>query len=108
MRTHQFKCAEDLAAYLGLVPVQRQSGTSLRGRSRMSKAGPADVRAKVYMAGVVASKHNPHVRALYQRLLAAGKTKMSALGACMRKVVHLCFGVLKTRQPYRPDYAFST
>ncbi|MEB6665290.1 IS110 family transposase, partial [Achromobacter dolens] len=34
--------------------------------------------------------------------------KMSALGACMRKVVHLCFGVLKTRQPYRPDYAFST
>ncbi|MGW6454304.1 transposase, partial [Isoptericola sp. NPDC055063] len=106
MHTHHFKCAEDLAAYLGLVPVQRQSGTSLRGRSRMSKAGPADVRALAYMAGVVASKHNPHVRALYQRLLAAGKSKMSALGACMRKVVHLCFGVLKTRQPYRPDSAF--
>lgn len=107
MRTHQFKRAEDLAAYLGLVPVQRQSGTSLRGRSRLSKAGPADVRALVYMAGVVAAKHNPHVRALYQRLLATGKTKMSAIGACMRKVVHLCFGVLKTRQAYRPDYAFS-
>ena len=107
MRTHQFKRAEDLAAYLGLVPVQRQSGTSLRGRSRLSKAGPADVRALVYMAGVVAAKHNPHVRALYQRLLAAGKTKMSAIGACMRKVVHLCFGVLKTRQAYRPDYTFS-
>lgn len=108
IRTHQFKCAEDLAAYLGLVPVQRQSGSSLRGRSRMSKAGPADVRAIVYMAGIVASKHNPHVHAMYQRLLAAGKTKMSAIGACMRKVVHLCFGVLKTRQVYRPDYAFST
>jgi len=60
------------------------------------------------MAGIVASKHNPHVRALYQRLLAAGKTKMPAIGACMRKVVHLRFGVLKTRQVYRPDYAFST
>jgi transposase len=107
MHTHPFKRAEDLAAYLGLVPVQRQSGTSLRGRSRMSKAGPADVRALMYMAGVVAAQHNPHVRALYQRLLAAGKTKMSALGACMRKLAHLCFGVLKTRQAYRPDYAFS-
>ncbi|MEN5157312.1 IS110 family transposase, partial [Achromobacter spanius] len=35
----------------------------------------------------------------------AGKSKMAALGAAMRKLVHLCFGVLKTRTPYRPDYA---
>jgi pyruvate formate lyase activating enzyme len=43
--------------------------------------------------------------AVYERLLARGKSKMSALGAAMRKLVHLCFGVLKTRQPYRHDYA---
>lgn len=43
----------------------------------------------------------------YDRLLARGKTKMSALGAAMRKLVHLCFGVIKTRKPDQADYAFS-
>lgn len=104
MHSHQFKSAESLAAYLGLVPVQRQSGSSLHGRSRLSKAGNAGVRAMLYMAGVVAAQHNPHIKALYQRLLAAGKAKMSAIGACMRKLVHLCFGVIKTREPYRFDF----
>jgi len=105
MHTHRFRSAEALAAYLGLVPVQRQSGTSLKGRSRLSKAGRADLRALLYMAGIVASQHNPHIRLLYQRMVQAGKAKMAAIGACMRKLVHLCFGILKTRQPYRSDYA---
>ena len=65
-----------------------------------TKAGPARVRAVLYMAAVVATKCNPRVKALYERLLARGKSKMSALGAAMRKLVHLCFGVLKTQQPY--------
>lgn len=108
MHTHRFDRAESLAAYLGLVPVQRQSGTSLHRPSRLSKAGRADIRALLYMAGVVASQYNPHIHALYQRLLAAGKAKMAAIGACMRKLVHLCFGVIKTRQPYQPDYAVHT
>jgi transposase len=56
------------------------------------------------MAAIVATQHNPHIKLFYARLLARGKSKMAALGAAMRKLVHLCFGVLKTRQPYRPDY----
>jgi len=52
------------------------------------------------MAAVVATSHNPHVKAVYERLLARGKSKMSALGASMRKLAQLCFGVLKTRKPY--------
>lgn len=105
MHNHRFQSAEQLAAYLGLVPVERQSGTSILGRPRLSKAGPARIRAVLYMAAVVGTRHNPHVKALYQRLQQRGKTKMSALGAAMRKLVHLCFGVLRTRQPYQPDYA---
>jgi transposase len=105
MHNHHFQSAEQLAAYLGLVPVERQSGTSIHGRPRLSKAGPASVRAVLYMAAIVATKHNPHVKALYLRLQDRGKTKMSALGAAMRKLVHLCFGVLKTRQSYQPNYA---
>lgn len=105
MTTRHFASAEQLAAYLGLVPVERQSGTSLHGRARLSKAGPARIRAVLYMAAVVATRYNPHVHALYERLLRQGKPKMSALGAAMRKLVHLCFGVLKTRRAYQPDYA---
>jgi transposase len=102
---HHFERAEQSAAYLGLVPVERQSGTSVHGRPRLSKAGPAHMRAILYMAAVVATRHNPHVKALYERLLAKGKTKMAALGAAMRKLVHLCFGVLKSRRPYSPNHA---
>ena len=105
MHSHNFNSAEQLAAYLGLVPVERQSGSSVLGRAKLSKAGPARIRAVLYMAAVVATRHNPHVKAVYDRLLARGKSKMSALGAAMRKLVHLCFGVLKTRKPYQHNYA---
>ena len=57
------------------------------------------------MAAVVATKYNPHVKALYDRLVAKGKAKMSAICAAMRKLVHLCFGVLRTRMCYQADYA---
>ena len=105
MHSHRFDRAEQLAAYLGLVPVERQSGSTLMGKARLSKAGPARVRAVLFMAAIVAKQYNPHVKALYDRLIAKGKSKMSALGAAMRKLVHLCFGVLKTQRPYRADYA---
>ena len=105
MHSHNFNSAEQLAAYLGLVPVERQSGSSVLGRAKLSKAGPARMRAVLYMAAIVATRYNPHVKALYERLLARGKSKMSALGAAMRKLVHLCFGVLKTQQPYQHDYS---
>lgn len=100
LHARAFDSAEQLAAYVGLVPVERQSGSSIHGKSRLSKAGPARIRAVLYMAAVVATRHNPHVKALYNRLLERGKTKMAALGAAMRKLVHLCFGVLKNQQPY--------
>jgi transposase len=102
MHVHRFERAEQLAAYLGLVPIERQSGSSVRGRPRLSKAGPSHVRATLYMAAVVATRYNPHIKATYERLLARGKSKMSALGAAMRKLAHLCFGVIKTQTPYQP------
>ena len=105
MHSHPFATAEQLAAYLGLVPVERQSGSSLMGRARLSKAGPARVRAVLFMAAIVAKQYNPHVKALYDRLIAKGKSKVSALGAAMRKLVHLCFGVLKTQTSYQANYA---
>jgi transposase len=54
------------------------------------------------MAAIVAAQYNPDIKALYQRLLTTGKSKMAALGACMRKLVHICFGVLKHQTEYLP------
>lgn len=100
-----FDSAEQLAAYLGLVPVEWQSGTSVRGRPRMSKAGPAHLRKVLYMPAVVARRCNPHIKALNERLIAKGKSKMAAIGAAMRKLAHLCFGVVHSGKPYDPKFA---
>ena len=102
LHSHAFRGAASVAAYLGLVPVQHQSGTSVYKPPRLSKAGDGAMRAALYMPAIVASRVNPDIRAHYQRLLAQGKSKMSALGAAMRKLVHICFGVLKNQQPYQP------
>ena len=100
-----FTTAEQLAAYLGLVPVQWESGSSVRGRPRLSKAGPSHLRKLLYMPAVVARQWNPHIKAFSDRLIAKGKTKMAVIGACMRKLAHLCFGVVHTGRPYDPNYA---
>jgi transposase len=100
-----FDTAEQLAAYLGLVPVQWESGSSVRGRPRMSKAGPAHLRKLLYMPAVVAIRRNAHIKALYERLRERGKSKMAAIGAAMRKLAHLCFGVVKTGRPYDKNFA---
>ena len=96
----RFAGARQFAAYLGLTPRQNQSGI-FKGRTSLSKMGPSALRKALYMPSIVACRCNPDINALYQRLLKAGKTKMSALGAAMRKMAHLAFGVLKNRQNYR-------
>jgi transposase len=104
LRSRSFQRAEQVAAFLGLVPVEHQSGSSVAGRPHLSKAGNPRLRAALYMAAVVAVRFNPDVKALYERLLARGKSKMAALGAAMRKLVHLCFGVLKHQANYEPNW----
>ena len=102
-RSRDFESAPQMAAYLGLVPVEHQSGSSVHKRPRLSKTGKASVRAKLYLPAVVATRYNPTAKALYERLLKRGKAKMSAIGAVMRKLVHICFGVLKHQQAYSPQ-----
>lgn len=103
IRSRSFQRASQCAAFIGLVPVERQSGTSVYSPPRLSKHGEARVRAKLYMAAIVATRHNPDIRRQYERLQKNGKSKMSAIGAAMRKLVHICFGVLKHQAPYQPQ-----
>ncbi len=101
----RFKSAREAAAYLGLIPKLKESGKR-QGHTTLSKVGSARIRAKLYMAAVCASTYNPDIKAQKARLLKAGKVKMQALGAAMRKLIQICFGVIKHQSEYQPQLNF--
>lgn len=107
LRSHRFDTAEQAAAFLGVVPVEKSSGTSVRGLSRLSKIGSPEIRAKLYLASLCGLRFNPAMKAMYERLCQRGKAKMCAIGALMRKLVHWCYGVLHTQQPFDAEYRSS-
>jgi transposase len=85
-------------AYAGLDPREYASGTSVHKKVRISKAGNKHLRRALYMPALVAVQHQPHVRAFYEHLLARGKSKMQALVATMRELLHAIFGMFKHDQ----------
>ena len=93
-----------VAALVGVAPLNRDSGT-WRGK-RTTWGGRKTVRSALYMAALVASRHNPVIRTLYQRLVAAGKAKKLALVACMRKLLVMLNAILRSKTPWR--YALGT
>ena len=98
----QFITAKQAAAYVGLIPVLQESGKR-KGHTSISKAGPSRIRAKLYMAAVCAGTYNPDIRAQKERLIKAGKTPMQAIGAAMRKLIQIGFGVIKHQSEYQPQ-----
>jgi transposase len=97
--------AQSAGAYAGLAPREFRSGSSVRKRTRLSKAGNARLRRALYLPTLTAIRFNPVVRAFYERLIAAGKPRMAAVGACMRKLIMICYGVLKNRTPFDADWS---
>ncbi len=87
------------AALVGVAPFACDSGTQ-RGR-RVVWGGRAPVRTVLYMGALVATRHNPAIRAFYLRLVAAGKPKKVALIACMRKLLTILNVMLRTNTPWR-------
>lgn len=104
----QFQSVRQVAAFAGLVPKIRQSGTSVRARSRLSKAGSTRLRKGLYFPALTALRFNPLIRALGERLQKKGKSKMLIVGAAMRKILHLAYGVLKSGTPFDPTFAEKT
>jgi transposase len=99
----QYKSARQVAAYAGLTPRNNRSGTR-RGQTRLSKTGNARVRKALFLPAMVAKQHNPVVRSFCQRLARQGKNKMQLIGAAMRKLIHIAFGVLKSRKVFDPNH----
>jgi transposase len=99
----QYKSARQVAAYAGLTPRNNRSGT-IRGKTRLSKTGNARVRKALFFPAIVAKRHNPIVRAFCERLSGNGKNKMQIIGAAMRKLIHIVFGVLKSGKYFDPTH----
>ncbi len=101
---HTFTSAAQAGAYTGLSPRRHESGKTVLAKSRISKIGSPRLRHALYFPAIVATKHNPILSAFYQRLLTHGKTKMAAIVATMRKLVHIAFGVIRSGQAFDPFY----
>ncbi|RFC36081.1 MAG: Transposase [Candidatus Nitrotoga sp. LAW] len=84
-----FTNAKALVAFIGVTPRQRLSGSSVKGRTMMSRTGHADLRRALYMPGLVARRHNPVLRAFGDRLSTTGLAPRAVAGAVMRKLAHL-------------------
>ena len=103
------RTAWEAAAYAGLTPSHRPSGSSLNAPSRISRIGNATLRASLDFPALAAIRWNPRVAALRQRLRDQGRLKPKQIvAAAMRKLLHLCFGVLKTGRPFDLDHTPST
>ena len=99
-----YQHVNELVAFCGLNPRQHCSGSSINGRPRLSKKGCSRIRKGLFFPAIVAQQHNPILKAFADRLLRAGKSKMCVIGAVMRKLLHLVFGILKSGQPFNPNH----
>jgi transposase len=101
---HQYDSARKVAAFAGLVPRLRESGKSVRGRPRLSKMGTPRIRRSLYFPAITALRCNPVIKEWASGLRERGKCEMQIIGAVMRKLIHLAYGVLKSGKPYDPLY----
>jgi transposase len=92
-----------IAAIVGVAPFNDDSGKH-RGRRSIS-GGRRQLRNVLYMAALVATRHNPTIRAFYQRLIAAGKLPKVAIVACMRKLLTMLNSMVRNNTPWRADYS---
>ena len=103
----RFTDFDQLLAYAGVHPAERSSGTKGANPEtswHMSKAGNAHLRAAAYRMALVGLQHNPVIAAHYARKRAAGKSKMNALGHCMRKALAIVWGVWRNGADFDPDW----
>lgn len=92
-----------MAMLIGVAPINRDSGT-FRGK-RMTGAGRTEVRSRLYMPTLVAIRHNKVIRRFYQHLLSKGKTKMTAIIACMRKLITILNTIVAKNEIWNPEFA---
>ena len=101
---YSFENARQLSAFFGLSPVEYTSGSSVKGRSRISKRGHPLMRNHLFMCSFTACHNNAQCKALYDRIVAKGKSKKLALIAVTNKLLKQAFAIAKSGVKYHPDY----
>jgi len=99
-----FENAKQLSAFFGLSPVIATSGTSVRGKSHISKKGNPLVRNHLFMCSFTACLNNPQCKALFERIVDKGKSKKLALIAVTNKLLAQCLAIAKSGLRYEPNY----
>lgn len=103
-----FSTVEQVVAFMGLSPKENSSGSSVRGKSVLCKIGSARLRKVLYMPALSSVLHNPAVKALHKRLKEKSKNGMIIACACMKKLVHIIYGVIKNKKPFDPALHLKT
>lgn len=96
-----FNNVKEFAAYIGVTPVQRQSGKWM-GHTRMSKLGNSTFRKALYLPAISAKRFNQALASFVKRLQSRGLKPKAVIGAVMRKLAHMIYGMLKSGQAYDP------
>lgn len=97
----QFKNAKQLVAFIGVSPQQNESGV-FKGKTRMSKTGDPRLRNTLYMPALVAKNHNAALKPFVERLQKRGLKPKAIVGAVMRKLTLIIFGILKSQKEFDP------
>lgn len=108
--TNNFNSFNDwrkFACYIGTAPFEHSSGTSYRGRTRVSQYGHRKLKAILFLCASSAIQHNPEIREYYKRKIAEGKTKMTALNGAANKLISRVFAVGKRQTPWVEIYKFA-
>jgi len=100
----KFEKASQLCSYVGITPTTRISGSSVRGRSRISKMGNRKLRNLLFLCAFSACKHNKACRELYERIVNKGKSKKLALIAVANKLLKQAFAIVKSGRPYDENF----
>jgi transposase len=100
----KFENAKQLCSYVGITPTIRESGSSIRGRSRISKVGNRKLRNLLFLCAFSACKYNKGCKAIYDRLVAKGKSKKLALIAVANKLLKQAFAIAKSGLPYDENF----
>ena len=100
----RFSSASALCSYIGLTPIIRQSGSSVRGQARISKMGNRKLRKLLFMCSFNACQHNKACREMYERITSKGKSKKLALVAVSNKLVKQAFAIAQSGLVYDENY----
>lgn len=100
----KFENASQLCSYVGITPTIRESGSSVRGRSRISKIGNKKLRNLLFLCAFSACKHNKGCQEIYERIVNKGKSKKLALIAVANKLLKQAFAIAKSGRPYDENF----